>query len=42
VANEDYTQRTLSGADAAPQNDETLKKKKYCKLNKKEKGNTKH
>jgi hypothetical protein len=27
VANEDYTQRTLSGADAAPQNDETLKKK---------------
>jgi hypothetical protein len=25
VANEDYTQGTLSGADAAPQNDETLK-----------------
>lgn len=25
MANEDYTQGTLSGVDAAPQNDETLK-----------------
>jgi len=40
VADEDYTQGTLSGVCVAPQNDETLKKEKLCK--KKEESKTRN